>query len=175
MLRETLACEDPEHDDTEGYDFEPIAEVDPEPKDGHTTSSPFGSPLAPITDSPGSSRPTSPLLLSPVPSTPKRRGNKSQIKMRKDRSKKARKLKREIDMAAASYGTSRVRLKAKAHHVLRATEFRTVLKTPKLRVAKTGWVGLRDHNEREDREYSLDELVGEGSKFGFSLKAWDGV
>jgi hypothetical protein len=175
LLRETLACEDSDHDDTEGYDFEPAAEVDSESKAGHATPSPFGSPLSPITDSPASSRPPSPLLLSPAPSTPRKKGNQSQRKMRKLRSKETRKLQRELEKATASYGEYQVRSKARAHHVLPAKEIRTSLQTRKLRVAKTGWIGLRDYDEREDREYSLDELVGEGSEFGFSLRAWDGV
>jgi hypothetical protein len=95
--------------------------------------------------------------------------------MRKLRSKKTRKLQRQLEKATAPYGEYQVRLKAKAHHVLSAKEVRTDLKTRKLHVAKTGWVGLRDNNERGDREYSLDELVGEGSEFGFRLQSWDGV
>jgi hypothetical protein len=95
--------------------------------------------------------------------------------MCKKRSKEARQLKRKLEKATAPYGTHGVRPKAKAHHVLPSKVLRTDLQTRKLRVATTGWVGLRDHNERDDREYSLDELVGERSEFGFSLRAWDGV
>ena len=37
----------------------------------------------------------------------------------------------------------------------------------------TGFTGL-DNGERQKKLYSLEELVGEGSKFGFKLQAWDG-
>jgi hypothetical protein len=95
--------------------------------------------------------------------------------MRKDRSKKTRQLQRQLEKAHAPYGEYQIRSKAKAHHVLPAKEVRTNLKTRKLRVAKTGWIGLRDNDERDDRAYSLDELVGDDSEFGFNLQEWDGV
>lgn len=47
-------------------------------------------------------------------------------------------------------------------------------------MAKTGYVGLRDSKEERvekghmKKTYSLDELTGPNSKFGFKLIEWDG-
>jgi enoyl reductase-like protein len=68
---------------------------------------------------------------------------------------------RQLEKANAPYGGYRIRSKAKAHHVFSAKGVRTDLETRRLRVAKAGWIGLRDNDEREGREYSLEELVGE--------------
>ena len=37
----------------------------------------------------------------------------------------------------------------------------------------TGYTG-RDHGSRSKKLYTLDELIGKGSKFGFTLQKWDG-
>jgi hypothetical protein len=175
-LRDALSYEDTDHDDTKGYDFEPVQVIGSTPC--HASSSPFGSPLSSATDSLEESRPPSPLALSSRLSTGGKMGktgNSSQKKMRKLRSKRARQLRRERERLNAPYGAYQVRPRAKTHHILKAKEVRTDLITRKLRVTKTGWTGSRDTKEQEDRQYSLDELVGEGSEFGFKVETWDGM
>src|SRR6202044_2257793 len=111
-------------------DFEPVVPLESEAS--HTMPSPLGSPLSSLTDSPESSRPPSPLHLYPTPPTPGKGGNHSQTKMRKLRSKKTRKLHRQLEKANAPYGGYQIRSKAKAHHVFSAKAVRADLETRKL-------------------------------------------
>jgi hypothetical protein len=50
---------------------------------------------------------------------------------------------------------------------------KTALKTHKLRVTRAGFTAIRDEGGIK-RMYSLGDMVGDGSKFHFELKAWDG-
>lgn len=61
---------------------------------------------------------------------------------------------------------------------IRAEEMNTGSQAPaalEANAASTGYVGLNDSDSRNSRATSLEELVGEGSKYGFKYVQWDGV
>jgi hypothetical protein len=70
-------------------------------------------------------------------------------------------------------GSLKPRKRTVEHHIHPSSPLQTDLQTRNLRATKTGFTALRD-TERIEGVYSLDELVGKKSEFGFDLKTWDG-
>jgi len=73
----------------------------------------------------------------------------------------------------ATYANLKPRVQRKLG-ILRASEpLRTKIDSSRSSHVNTGFTGL-DNRERQKKQYSLEDLVGEGSKFGFKLRTWDG-
>ena len=110
------------------------------------------------------------LALSSItrPSTPKdRRKAKKKLQGHANRSK------RRQEARNASYANLRPRAQ-RALGILGANEpLRTEIDSSQSSHVSTGFTGL-DNGGRQKKLYSLEELVGEGSKFRFKLQAWDG-
>ncbi|TDL13644.1 hypothetical protein BD410DRAFT_846742 [Rickenella mellea] len=101
---------------------------------------------------------TTPSAANPTPSRDKRR------------SKARRKGKREAEDDPSHTNVKKIALK----RVAESNPLHTSLITDELRVASSGWVGLRRRKEiREKRLYSLEEMLRPSS--GFMLIEWDGL
>jgi hypothetical protein len=65
-------------------------------------------------------------------------------------------------------------------HVAGVVVFPTTLDTGNLRVAVSGYVGIRGTKKEKNAglrgktTYSLEDLLGKNSAFDFDLKMWDG-
>jgi len=81
---------------------------------------------------------------------------------------KARQVARE-----ATYANLKVRPECTAKFVHSSTPVLTDTDTKNASRVSTGYTG-RDSGDRSSKLYTLDELIGEGSKFGFKLQKWDG-
>jgi hypothetical protein len=58
-------------------------------------------------------------------------------------------------------------------HVAHADPVSTALNASDLPAASTGYTAVLEKTHGK-KVYRLEELVGEGSKFGFELRQWDG-
>ena len=58
-------------------------------------------------------------------------------------------------------------------HVTPSKPVKTQLSIKKTDMASTVYIGLREQKSKKD--YTLEGLVGEKSKFGFCLVKWDGM
>jgi hypothetical protein len=79
-----------------------------------------------------------------------------------------------MEKAAASYGEHAIAPAIIDRYVLPATPIQTDLQVLNLRHTRNGYTGARDpggHN----RVFTLQELVGKDSIWGFNLKRWDGM
>lgn len=83
-----------------------------------------------------------------------------------------RKRKREAERAALTPCEYEPRPNTRRKHVLEAEVLETELASEDTRIASTGYVGIR--TPRSSSVYSLKQLAGPGSRFGFSLVEWDG-
>jgi len=103
-----------------------------------------------------------------LPSNPRdRRKVKKKLQSHANRSK------RRQEARDASYANLRPRAQ-RTLGILGASEpLRTDIDSSQSSHVSTGFTGL-DNGDRQKKLYSLEELVGEGSKFGFKLQAWDG-
>jgi hypothetical protein len=88
--------------------------------------------------------------------------------------------KRKARMKEASK-RNRQKKKAKAHsehqlrelrHVRNAEPVASTYSGDNFNISARGYIGKADHGD--EKTYSLHEMVGEGSKFKFALKKWDG-
>lgn len=83
-----------------------------------------------------------------------------------------RKLRAELNEAAFSrYG---VRPAVARKHLDPAQALKTTMEAASAPVASTAYVGLNDCQTRNSHSAGLDELVGEGSRYGFKYIPWDG-
>ena len=73
----------------------------------------------------------------------------------------------------ATYANIKVRPECVANFIDSSTPIYTDSEAKKASRINTGYTG-RDDGGRSSKLYTLDELVGEGSKFGFKLQEWDG-
>ncbi|KDR65472.1 hypothetical protein GALMADRAFT_43520, partial [Galerina marginata CBS 339.88] len=58
-------------------------------------------------------------------------------------------------------------------HVKHAPTVHTAHDAKKIKIASTGYIGVRGKNSAQT--FRLDELVGENSRFKFDLVEWDGI
>jgi len=117
----SIAREDLDHDDTEGYEFEPIS---PSP----TSTKPTAFP--PPTISPSHGQPERPIELGGK--SAKRRTQPSAVAARKNRSKQQRRVQRAKEKNERPYGACYARERSKSHHVAKAKSVKTTLNTRKL-------------------------------------------
>jgi hypothetical protein len=184
--------ENPDGDDTEGYPFDPIT-----PSPASTPSAPIPGFWAPsLPPSPGPSNPanpTAPALPSfppdppvltphqtPLPSTPtpsaqapKRTPGSADDIRRKRRGNQKRAMRRLEEKRAAPYGDYIVKPRIINKYIRPAIAIDVKFDALKLRHTKSAYTGGRLKSAAR-RVYSLDELVGGGSKFKFKLEKWDG-
>jgi hypothetical protein len=60
-------------------------------------------------------------------------------------------------------------------HTHHSSAVDTEVKFEDIPISLPGYIGLRSTKEQSDRaEYTLDDLIGEGSRFKFKLQKWDG-
>jgi hypothetical protein len=165
-LAEAIAIEstlDGNPDDTEGYPFEAVA--------GDSQPTPAGSLLL--------SCPSSPML-GPTSARksahPLRPQESARIFNKKAKSKALEKRKRDQHRRDAVYSkNATVQKRTVEQHIHPSRALQTDLHMRKLRATKPGYIGLRDSSKGSDKHiYSLDQMVGDGSEFGFELRAWDG-
>lgn len=168
-------------DFTEGYAVEPAF-------------TPFSSPtpLSPVSDAAAPSSPIpndltqlpTPLpagepSLQPLPPAspsqyPKDPGRGIERARKKDRAKALRTLKRELSKRSNGFGDYAVKPRVLHRHVRPAIALPTRLKSGNLRHTKNAYTGGRDKGGH-GRVFTLEELVGPGSKFQFTLEKWDGL
>lgn len=84
-----------------------------------------------------------------------------------------RALKRKMAKQMGAFGNYSVKPKAIHRHVCPAVGIATQLKSETLKHTKNTYTGGRDKGGH-GRVFQLEELVGPGSKFGFTLEKWDG-
>jgi hypothetical protein len=203
LLYEAVVREgiDLDGDDTEGYPFDPIApsegtHFDRDDREGlpldpmvPTLSSP--SPLLPPPSKPTnptnsasllppslSQDPSPSLTSTPIPPThapkkPKSTPGSADDIRRKKRANSKRAMRRLEEKRAASYGDYVVKPQVINKYIRPAVAIDVKLDALKLRHTKSAYTGgwLKSAARRL---YTLDELVGEGSKFKFKLEKWDG-
>jgi hypothetical protein len=58
-------------------------------------------------------------------------------------------------------------------HIMPSNPIKTNLSIKKTDMASTGYVSVREQKSKKD--YTLEELVGRNSKFGFCSIEWDGM
>lgn len=80
--------------------------------------------------------------------------------------------KRDKKKALKSY-VPKPRMSKAEKHVKNAPLLLSSFKPEKMPIASTGYIGLRG-KKSPATVYSLDELVGPTSRFGFKLFEWDG-
>jgi len=104
----------------------------------------------------------------------------TQSTSRKDRRKVKKKLqghanrsKRRQEARDASYANLKPRTQRTVDILGASDPLRTNIDSSKSSYVSTGFTGL-DNRDCQKKLYNLEELVGEGSKFGFKLHAWDG-
>jgi hypothetical protein len=72
------------------------------------------------------------------------------------------------------YTPHRESMKRALHkHVMPSNPIKTNLSIKKTNMALAGYVGIREQKSKKD--YTLEELEGRNSKFGFCLVKWDGM
>jgi hypothetical protein len=81
--------------------------------------------------------------------------------------------KRKAEQKEQRLGAPDVRQKAHQKYKAAAQAIHTASKTADSLVAKTGYIALNRPAETKKAQ-ALEELVGEGSKYGFKLQKWDG-
>ncbi|KAJ3964195.1 hypothetical protein EV361DRAFT_812469 [Lentinula raphanica] len=131
------------------------------------------SPLSSLTPSPLSSPFPSSIPL-PNPSTTVAISNPTSRKRHSKNQSKKNKKKRRLEEAKTAASIS-PRSSAIARHVDCAVPLPSHFSTAAdARVASTAYVGLRSaESETDSQEYSLLDLIGSHSKFGFGLVEWD--
>jgi hypothetical protein len=93
--------------------------------------------------------------------------------LRQGRCNAKRAVKRRKEKAAGPFGLYKVQRRTVKKYIEQSKPIRTSLETRKLKHAKTGYLGLRDEGGAK-QVFQLEELVGAGSKYGFTLKKWSG-
>jgi hypothetical protein len=91
----------------------------------------------------------------------------------KKRDKAKRAVQRLQEKCAAPYGSYAVKPRVLNCHVRPATAVKTKLEAWKLKHTKNGWTDARDQGGYR-QVFTLDETVGENSRFKFGLDHWDG-
>lgn len=126
-------------------------------------SSPGTSPTRPPTN-PSVGLPST----SELPSAPPL----SAAALKKRKSHAHRRRKRTAAKANLTPSDYEPRLSTRRKYAAASEGIQTELKGEDMRIASTGYVGIR--GSRSSAVYSLRQLVGPGSRFGFDLVEWDG-
>lgn len=132
-----------------------------------TPSSPAASPTFTRAELPGCSAPSSPesLCANPAPAAVKHKRNKKQGHAN-------RRLKRAKLNETVRLDKLKARPRASAKYVMKSEAARSTFDSKGIRMATTGYVGVREGKTAVI--YRLDQLVGDGSAFGFRVHAWNG-
>ena len=177
------------------------SEADEPPIPDDDMASPFSSPLSSPPSSPLSSPPCSlpsspipapPCSLSPaLPSATKPSAHIpttsqavptnlamheiSKASFRKKKQSHRNRTKRwQAESHEMGYAPHRESIKRALHkHVTPSNPVKTHLSIKKTDMASTAYIGVREHKSKKD--FTLEELVGKNSKFGFCLVEWDGM
>jgi hypothetical protein len=68
-----------------------------------------------------------------------------------------------------------VRASSRLKHVHQSNALNADVSLTDMPISAPGYIGVRDTAEQKDtRDYQLGDLIGEGSRFKFQLKKWDG-
>jgi len=94
-------------------------------------------------------------------------------KARKKSQSHANRSRQRQDARDASSASLKPRIQRRLNTLGASEPLRTEIDSAQSSHINTGFTGL-DNRERHKKLYSLEELVGEGSKFGFKLQTWDG-
>lgn len=92
---------------------------------------------------------------------------------RKKRGNASRAVKRHRAKRAVPHGHYVVKASTINKHVRPAAPIQTQLDAEDLPHTRNAYTGWRD-TDGHGKVYTLEELVGEGSEFGFKLERWDG-
>jgi hypothetical protein len=84
-----------------------------------------------------------------------------------------RAMRRHLEKLAAPHGDYAAKPKLVNRHVRPATPIVTVVDAQRLKRTKMAWTGARDKGGY-GRVFTLDEMVGDNSRFKFKLERWDG-
>jgi hypothetical protein len=157
---------DAEADDDLGhYDIEPV--IDYLPSESPTAQSTASLPISP----PLVSSSTTPFV--PSRHAPPKPGT-AESAYRKAKGKAREKVKAQQRKDAASYGDFAVKPRLVNKHIKKpGTAMHTSFNAADLPHASTAYLGMRDSGG-SGRVFQLEEVVGEGSEFGFELRKWDG-
>jgi len=122
--------------------------------------------------------PTHPLDLktptqSPSSTTPTHLNGAERRKTKKKSQSHANRRKTRQMAREATYANIKVRPECTARFVNSSTPICTDSETKNASRVNTSYTG-RDDGARSSKLYTLDELIGKGSKFGFKLQKWDG-
>jgi hypothetical protein len=174
LLQHAIDAEDGNGDDLEGYEIEPVVPV------------PDCLPLASSTGPPTPVPPILPHIPPPTPSsstpapTPARsrhappKPGTNELAYRKAKGKAREKLKAKQRRDAAPYGDFVVKPRLVNKHIKKPDKsIRTRLNAMDMPHASTAYLGKRDSGGAK-RTFRLEELVGEGSRYGFELRKWNG-
>lgn len=123
-------------------------------------------PLASNTPSPSHCTPAA------VDAGPSQRKSKRTVERQKTRSKQRRESQRQAEKASIA-SSSRTKPSVCKRHLRAASPLKPLFTLADKRVALTAYVGLRD-SKGDQRAYTLNEMVGDGSRFGFRCMEWDG-
>jgi hypothetical protein len=174
LLQHAIDAEDGNGDDLEDYEIEPVVSVLDCPPFASSTGPP--APTLPI---PPHTPPSTSTSSTPAPTSarsrhapPKPGTNESAY--RKARGKAREKLKAKQRRDAAPYGDFVVKTRLIDKHIKKPEKsIRTGLNAMNMPHASTGYLGKRDSGGAK-RVFRLEELVGNGSQYGFELRKWDG-
>jgi hypothetical protein len=80
----------------------------------------------------------------------------------------------QAEVHEMGYAPHRESVKRALHkHITPSNPVKTNLSVKKTDMVSTGYVGVREQKSKKD--YTLEELVGRNSRFGFHLMEWDGT
>jgi hypothetical protein len=93
---------------------------------------------------------------------------------KKKRLHRNRKQRQQAEVHEMGYAPHRESIKRALHkHITPSNPVKTNLSIKKTDMASTGYVSIREQKSKKD--YTLEELVGRNSKFGFCLVELDGM
>lgn len=125
----------------------------------------------PDSTAPHSTSTAAPLPTSPAPKPSRKEWRRIKEKRHKSAKRDAKKL---LLQASSSQGALLANHALVTRHLEAAVNaHQTALASADLPHTATGYQGLKGDGE-EKRLFGLEELVGEGSRFGFDLERWDG-
>lgn len=159
LLMQSIAREDP---------YDPLFSLSPL---STPPSTPLGSPhpsAAPLPPADGPAQRQQP------PSAP----TESRLAKKKKKGHKNRRNRRDKVKQQQSFGDYAVREEAKAKYVNYDEPIAAYNSLRSAKVASSGFVGLnsqRSSRQSSKKQYTLEEMVGEGSEFNFKLVEWDGM
>jgi hypothetical protein len=152
-------------DDLEHYEIEPVL-----PTLAASTS--ISTPTTALIP-PKPSTATSPSPAAPSSHAPPKPGT-NEAAYRKAKGKAREKLKAKQRRDAAPYGDFAIKPRLVNKHIKNhAKPVKATINASDMPHASTAYLGKRDSGGT-GRVFQLEELVGEGSEYGFELRKWDG-